>query len=104
MVVSAAQQGKQTAYAIYNQTGERRAKMLRLNDYFKWIEEGFSMADLRINLAGIASPNPFWLASAPPTNTGFQVQRAFEAGWGGAVGKRWVIRLLIRLRVLRPSF
>lgn len=45
------------------------------------------MADLRINLAGIKSPNPFWLASAPPTNTGYQVQRAFEAGWGGAVWK-----------------
>ncbi|UUZ85252.1 hypothetical protein LJK88_17795 [Paenibacillus sp. P26] len=45
------------------------------------------MADLRINLAGIESPNPFWLASAPPTNTGYQVQRAFEAGWGGAVWK-----------------
>lgn len=45
------------------------------------------MADLSINLAGIKSPNPFWLASAPPTNTGYQVQRAFEAGWGGAVWK-----------------
>lgn len=45
------------------------------------------MADLRIDLAGIKSPNPFWLASAPPTNTGYQVQRAFEAGWGGAVWK-----------------
>lgn len=45
------------------------------------------MADLSINLAGISSPNPFWLASAPPTNTGYQVQRAFEAGWGGAVWK-----------------
>lgn len=45
------------------------------------------MADLRTNLAGIVSPNPFWLASAPPTNTGYQVQRAFEAGWGGAVWK-----------------
>lgn len=45
------------------------------------------MADLRINLAGINSPNPFWLASAPPTNSGYQVQRAFEAGWGGAVWK-----------------
>jgi dihydropyrimidine dehydrogenase (NAD+) subunit PreA len=45
------------------------------------------MADLRIKLAGIESPNPFWLASAPPTNSGYQVQRAFEAGWGGAVWK-----------------
>lgn len=45
------------------------------------------MADLSINFAGIKSPNPFWLASAPPTNSGYQVQRAFEAGWGGAVWK-----------------
>jgi dihydropyrimidine dehydrogenase (NAD+) subunit PreA len=45
------------------------------------------MADLSSNLAGIRSPNPFWLASAPPTNSGYQVQRAFEQGWGGAVWK-----------------
>ncbi|HLI96062.1 MAG TPA: NAD-dependent dihydropyrimidine dehydrogenase subunit PreA [Candidatus Baltobacteraceae bacterium] len=45
------------------------------------------MADLSSNLAGIKSPNPFWLASAPPTNSGYQVMRAFEAGWGGAVWK-----------------
>jgi dihydropyrimidine dehydrogenase (NAD+) subunit PreA len=45
------------------------------------------MADLSIELAGIRSPNPFWLASAPPTNSGYQVMRAFKAGWGGAVWK-----------------
>ncbi|MDT8860907.1 NAD-dependent dihydropyrimidine dehydrogenase subunit PreA [Alkalihalobacillus sp. MEB130] len=45
------------------------------------------MVDLQTNFAGITSPNPFWLASAPPTNSGYQVQRAFEAGWGGAVWK-----------------
>jgi len=45
------------------------------------------MADLSINFAGIKSPNPFWLASAPPTNSGAQIHKAFEAGWGGAVWK-----------------
>jgi dihydropyrimidine dehydrogenase (NAD+) subunit PreA len=45
------------------------------------------MANLQSNFAGIVSPNPFWLASAPPTNSGYQVMRAFEAGWGGAVWK-----------------
>ncbi len=45
------------------------------------------MANLAINFAGIQSPNPFWLASAPPTNSGAQIHRAFEAGWGGAVWK-----------------
>ena len=44
--------------------------------------------DLSIRFAGkIRSPNPFWLASAPPTNCGEQIQRAFDAGWGGAVWK-----------------
>jgi dihydropyrimidine dehydrogenase (NAD+) subunit PreA len=45
------------------------------------------MADLSIDFCGILSPNPFWLASAPPTNTGDQIMRAFDAGWGGAVWK-----------------
>jgi dihydropyrimidine dehydrogenase (NAD+) subunit PreA len=45
------------------------------------------MPDLSNDFAGIHSPNPFWLASAPPTNSGDQVQRAFDAGWGGAVWK-----------------
>src|ERR1700685_3378473 len=45
------------------------------------------MADLSINLAGIQSPNPFWIASGPPANTAYQAHRAFEAGWGGVVWK-----------------
>ena len=45
------------------------------------------MADLRTTFAGIRSPNPFWLASAPPTDKAYNVERAFKAGWGGVVWK-----------------
>lgn len=45
------------------------------------------MADLRSDFIGIKSPNPFWLASAPPTDKEYNVRRAFEAGWGGVVWK-----------------
>lgn len=45
------------------------------------------MADLRCTIAGIESVNPFWLASAPPTDKYYNVVRAFEAGWGGVVWK-----------------
>ncbi len=45
------------------------------------------MADLKSTFLGITSPNPFWLASAPPTDKAYNVNRAFEAGWGGAVWK-----------------
>ncbi|WP_243612619.1 NAD-dependent dihydropyrimidine dehydrogenase subunit PreA [Shimia aestuarii] len=45
------------------------------------------MANLQSNFVGIKSPNPFWLASAPPTDKEYNVRRAFEAGWGGVVWK-----------------
>ncbi len=45
------------------------------------------MADLRSSFVGIKSPNPFWLASAPPTDKAYNVERAFKAGWGGVVWK-----------------
>ncbi len=45
------------------------------------------MADIRNDFLGIKSPNPFWLASAPPTDKEYNVVRAFKAGWGGVVWK-----------------
>ncbi len=45
------------------------------------------MPNLQSDTAGIISPNPFWLASAPPANSGDQIKRAFDHGWGGAVWK-----------------
>jgi dihydropyrimidine dehydrogenase (NAD+) subunit PreA len=51
------------------------------------MEDKMPNATLETNFAGIKCLNPFWLASAPPTNCGEQVMRAFDAGWGGAVWK-----------------
>jgi len=45
------------------------------------------MADLAATFAGMHSPNPFWLASGPPTDSGGQILRGFDKGWGGAVWK-----------------
>jgi dihydropyrimidine dehydrogenase (NAD+) subunit PreA len=45
------------------------------------------MADLRSEFCGIKSPNPFWLASAPPTDKAYNIERAYRAGWGGVVWK-----------------
>ena len=45
------------------------------------------MVSLQSTFAGISSPNPFWLASAPPTDREVNVERAFAAGWGGVVWK-----------------
>ncbi len=48
---------------------------------------GNGATDLASEFLGIQSPNPFWLASAPPTDKAYNVNRAFEAGWGGVVWK-----------------
>src|SRR5512140_3038680 len=48
---------------------------------------GGPMPDLSVNFCGVKSPNPFWLASGPPTNTAYQVMKAFDEGWGAAVWK-----------------
>src|SRR5258708_7710912 len=48
---------------------------------------GKPMPDLSIDFCGVRSPNPFWLASGPPSNTAYQVMRAFDAGWGGPAWK-----------------
>lgn len=45
------------------------------------------MPSLATSFLGIKSPNPFWLASAPPTDKEYNVVRAFKAGWGGVVWK-----------------
>lgn len=51
------------------------------------VKKIIKMADISCNFLGIKSPNPFWLASAPPTDKKYNVLRAFEAGWGGVVWK-----------------
>ncbi|XP_018015769.2 dihydropyrimidine dehydrogenase [NADP(+)] [Hyalella azteca] len=43
--------------------------------------------DLSIEICGIRFPNPFGLASAPPTTSAPMMRRAYEAGWGFCVTK-----------------
>jgi len=43
--------------------------------------------DLRTEFCGLLAPNPFLLASAPPTARGSMIKKAFSLGWGGAVTK-----------------
>ena len=65
----------------------RRATSSPVEMIFRKTGEEETMADLRSDFVGIKSPNPFWLASAPPTDKEYNVRRAFEAGWGGVVWK-----------------
>ncbi len=62
------------------------------------------MTDLTVKIGKLTSINPFWLASSPITNTGNQIMKAFDLGWGGAVWKTIgspVINLTSRLSCLK---
>lgn len=45
------------------------------------------MVDISVEMCGLKFPNPFGLASAPPTTTSAMIRRGFEAGWGFALTK-----------------
>ena len=80
-VVNAVQAGKLAARSIIAALG------LAPRIEPKRTEATVAGVDLATDMAGIRSPNPFWLASCPITNTGEMVARAFDAGWGGVVWK-----------------
>uniref|UniRef100_A0A2P2I076 Dihydropyrimidine dehydrogenase [NADP(+)] n=1 Tax=Hirondellea gigas TaxID=1518452 RepID=A0A2P2I076_9CRUS len=47
--------------------------------------------DLSLDICGIRFPNPFGLASAPPTTSAPMIRRAFVAGWGFCVTKTFAL-------------
>lgn len=45
--------------------------------------------DISVDICGLKFPNPFGLASAPPTTTAPMCRRAIEGGWGFVVSKTY---------------
>lgn len=62
------------------------------------------MADLSTEFTGIRFPNPFLLASAPPTESEDNILRAYEAGWGGVVTKTIGLHPVVNVRGPRTTF
>ena len=82
-VVNAVEAGKLAARSIVDALGLGGPRIVPVRP----ADATVSGVDLFTDLAGIRSPNPFWLASCPISNNGEMVARAFDAGWGGAVWK-----------------
>lgn len=86
--VEATNDGKTAAWNMhkYLQTkfgGDEVSAIPRLPQMYTAVD----LVDVSIELAGLKFPNPFGLASAPPTTTAPMIRRAFEAGWGFALTK-----------------
>ncbi len=82
-VVNAVQAGKLAARSIVDALGLGGPRIVPVDRAAATVPG----VDLFTEMAGIRSPNPFWLASCPISNAGEMVSRAFDAGWGGAVWK-----------------
>jgi len=62
------------------------------------------MADLSTLFTGIRFPNPFLLASAPPTESESNIRRAYDAGWGGVVTKTIGLHPVLNVRGPKTKF
>jgi dihydroorotate dehydrogenase len=62
------------------------------------------MADLSTTFTGLRFPNPFLLASAPPTESDSNILRAFEAGWGGVVTKTIGLHPVVNVKGPKTKF
>lgn len=60
--------------------------------------------DLSVTFTGLRFPNPFMLASAPPTETDSNILHAFEAGWGGVVTKTIGMHPVVNVAGPRTKF
>ena len=82
-VVNAVQAGKLAGRSIVDALGLAGPRIVPVRP----TDATVPGVDLFTDMAGIRSPNPFWLASCPISNNAEMVMRAFDAGWGGAVWK-----------------
>eukprot|EP00811_Abedinium_folium_P023330 NODE_3288_length_2059_cov_8.715321.p1 GENE.NODE_3288_length_2059_cov_8.715321~~NODE_3288_length_2059_cov_8.715321.p1 ORF type:complete len:590 (+),score=193.30 NODE_3288_length_2059_cov_8.715321:137-1771(+) len=89
MTVEAANDGKIAAWGIhsYLQDGRVDSSVPRLPLF----ETPIDKVDISIEMAGVKFPNPFGLASAPCSTSAHMIRRAFEAGWGFALTKTFVL-------------
>ena len=83
--VAAANDGKAAALGIHHQISQYEGSpdLSGLPSYSTEIDD----VDISVEVCGVKFPNPFGLASAPPTTTCEMIARAFAQGWGFAVTK-----------------
>lgn len=87
--VESTNDGKQASWHMHrflqSKYGIPVPKEPKLPKFYTPIDE----VDISVEMAGIKFPNPFGLASAPPTTSATMIRRSFEAGWGFAITKTY---------------
>ena len=87
--VESVNDGKQASWHMHrylqSKFGIPIAKQPSLPKFYTPID----LVDISVEMCGIKFPNPFGLASAPPTTSSAMIRRGFQAGWGFALTKTY---------------
>jgi dihydropyrimidine dehydrogenase (NADP+) len=91
MTVEASNDGKNAAWFMHEQLCEQygEADGVEAASVLPGLYTEIDNVDLSSEICGVKFPNPFGLASAPPTTSCEMIDRAFELGWGFAVTKTY---------------
>lgn len=85
--VESVNDGKQASWYIHKYIQSFHGVTVAQKPELPLFYTAIDLVDISVEMAGLRFPNPFGLASAPPTTSGPMIRRAFEAGWGFALTK-----------------
>ncbi|KAG9276514.1 dihydropyrimidine dehydrogenase a, tandem duplicate 1 [Astyanax mexicanus] len=85
--VESVNDGKQASWHIHKYLQAIHGQTVSAQPQLPLFYSPIDSVDISVQMCGIKFPNPFGLASAPPTTSTSMIRRAFEQGWGFALTK-----------------
>ncbi|XP_047666729.1 dihydropyrimidine dehydrogenase a, tandem duplicate 1 isoform X2 [Tachysurus fulvidraco] len=85
--VESVNDGKQASWHIHKYLQAIHGQTVSSEPQLPLFYSPIDTVDISVEMCGIKFPNPFGLASAPPTTSTPMIRRAFEQGWGFALTK-----------------
>eukprot|EP00039_Didymoeca_costata_P011338 m.158470 g.158470 ORF g.158470 m.158470 type:complete len:1082 (-) comp15137_c0_seq4:107-3352(-) len=87
--VESANDGKIAAWSMHKYLQEQAGAPVEGPPQLPAFYTAIDKVDLSVDICGLHFPNPFGLASAPPTTSAPMCRRALEEGWGFVVSKTY---------------
>ncbi|KAL1455585.1 hypothetical protein WDU94_009669 [Cyamophila willieti] len=85
--VESVNDGKTAAWNIHKYIQEKNNLQVPEKPCLPKFMTNIDLVDISVEICGLKFPNPFGLASAPPTTASSMLRRAFQNGWGFVVTK-----------------
>uniref|UniRef100_A0A4W5JWA0 Dihydropyrimidine dehydrogenase [NADP(+)] n=1 Tax=Hucho hucho TaxID=62062 RepID=A0A4W5JWA0_9TELE len=85
--VESVNDGKQASWHIHKYLQSLHGQTVDSTPALPLFNCAIDTVDISVEMCGITFPNPFGLASAPPTTSTAMIRRAFQQGWGFALTK-----------------